>query len=275
MIPLGLKYAGGNGHDTFAIDTATTTGGTISANSGTNDVAGSWVELIASASFDATLLAISFLTSSISGDGEFINFQLGIGASGSEVAMMDWYKVSPAQDSFPEHLTIPLNIQAGDRIAIRTIGNAWDNFIIHGGALINVPATLSHNMDLSYNAAYDTGVLIDTGGVANTKSAWVEVVSSIMLDVKWLDIHTGIQTGRGASSAAYLYDIALGASGSEVVLLANRKVAAPAYNDASFPRISRVPVNIPAGSRIAVRAQSDYITATFRNLHLAINGWGD
>jgi hypothetical protein len=64
--------------------------------------------------------------------------------------------------------------------------------------------------------------------------------------------------GAGNVNCSLLFDIAIGAAGSEVIIAAD----IPARSDANFLLGSYLPINvdIPAGSRIAIRAQGSIVS---------------
>jgi hypothetical protein len=59
-------------------------------------------------------------------------------------------------------------------------------------------------------------------------------------------------------------DIGVGSAGSEQVLLGDMDLSASAGSDSIGPMAIGVPVRIPAGTRLAVRAQSNITDATDR-----------
>lgn len=106
-------------------------------------------------------------------------------------------------------------------------------------------------------ADFTSFVTATASTTAHTKGAWVEVIASTTADADCIDVAVqGI--GAGGTNTATLVDIGVGASGAEVVTVADVNVggwiATLLTGDRS--QAFRVPVYIPAGSRIAVRIQS-------------------
>lgn len=95
--------------------------------------------------------------------------------------------------------------------------------------------------------------------VAHTKGAWTELIASTTAESNFLVaiVYAIAQSGQATGT---LIDIGVGASGSEVVIAGNIAVGSSNFNDpiTQFP----LPLNIPAGSRVAVRGQSVFSSRT-------------
>lgn len=104
----------------------------------------------------------------------------------------------------------------------------------------------------------DTGT---TGGgtpltattAANTKSAWTQIVAGTGIDAHEIEF-APLTDGLGGTSCA-LMDIGVGAAGAEQVVVPNIAYSQDQWSGFSAGRI-RLPVAIPAGSRVAARLQS-------------------
>jgi len=99
-----------------------------------------------------------------------------------------------------------------------------------------------------------------TPGAVNVKGAWAELVASTSHDTH------GITFGQrvAVSTNAMLFDIGVGGSGSERVIVPN---LAAGRNDGTLEHW--LPVFIPAGSRIAIRVQNS-ITSTSSSVELGL-----
>lgn len=87
---------------------------------------------------------------------------------------------------------------------------------------------------------------------ANTKGLWVELTSASTIDASAFTV----MIPYAYEGSDYLVDIGIGAAGSEQVLVDNLAISAgsTAGNNPSFN--PRIPVPIPSGTRISVRAQA-------------------
>ena len=85
---------------------------------------------------------------------------------------------------------------------------------------------------------------------ANAKSAWSQVLASASSDISLIAFAP--QTNFGTEQAV-LFDIAVGAAGSETAIVSDVAVGGFYFN--GQPQIL-LPVRIPAGSRVSVRSQT-------------------
>jgi hypothetical protein len=92
-------------------------------------------------------------------------------------------------------------------------------------------------------------------GAANTKGNWVQLIASTAKDI------CGLLIGSKYPSVACDIDIGIGGAGSETVLVPD--ILIQASTGTPFDRSLFVPIFIPVGTRIAVRAQSTNASVTF------------
>lgn len=103
------------------------------------------------------------------------------------------------------------------------------------------------------------GTAVVSAGSANVKGSWTQLVASTAAVTNCLVIYA-----YGASSAQrYLLDIGIGGAGSETVLIPNLHAGG---NALAFPNIWRIPINVPAGTRISARIQAG--PSTSRTLYV-------
>lgn len=92
--------------------------------------------------------------------------------------------------------------------------------------------------------------LVTVGGAsANTKGVWNEIIASTVDDYSYL-----VVTGQGVVSNRVLADVAIGAIGSEIVIINNLETfrqGASRGGNISY----MLPVKVPKGSRISMRGQ--------------------
>ena len=89
-----------------------------------------------------------------------------------------------------------------------------------------------------------------TGGSAHTKSSWAEIVASTGFEANWVIVQI---IGTAAGHNGYLVDIGIGAASSETVLIANLPMVSRSYRSS---RTFAIPVNVPSGSRLSIRASA-------------------
>lgn len=96
--------------------------------------------------------------------------------------------------------------------------------------------------------------VVTSSSSANTKGSYAQLTAATAYDACYAMVTVGPPNSSGSSSAPTLVDIAVGASGSEFVIIPNfiSDYVGFDLSGSSFG----IPINIPAGTRIAARAQS-------------------
>ncbi len=119
--------------------------------------------------------------------------------------------------------------------------------------------SLFPEMANGFSAGIDTstgGTAVSGGtGASNTKGAWVQLTASTPNDATWMMVRIGSDGTVGANINNLLLDIGIGGAGSEIVIAPN--LSFNAWSGSSQGETYIFPVAIPAGTRIAARAQSD------------------
>jgi len=114
-----------------------------------------------------------------------------------------------------------------------------------------------HHFDSSGLYAYPAAVAgtskreltVTAGGSVHTKGSWVEVCSALDVNCCGVLVHSATWQER------VLWDLGIGASGNEQVILAN--AGGQANQDLYRPNIHFYPIAIPKGARVAVRSQAN------------------
>lgn len=114
----------------------------------------------------------------------------------------------------------------------------------------------------------EVGVTVDYKGAtqvtpsttANTKGSYVQLTSSLAEDCDMLGINI-FYNSTVASAVRNSYDIAIGAGGSEQIIVADLVAEAGQQFGAAVIHLL-IPVTIPAGTRIAARSQSNLANDT-------------
>lgn len=210
---------------------------------------------------------------------------LAIGAAGSEVVIAENLLVCGASSSgyrvavYAFHL--PVQIPAGVRIAARCQALGASSGALHvncsllaQGLLPSSP--LSRVTTYGADTSDSGGVSVDPGGSANTKGAWSQLAASTR-PAGLLVVAFGNQANIARSAGNFMVDIGVGAAGAEVVVIPNLALKASAsgagvtiaLEPLVFPPL---PVAVPAGARLAARAQSNNTDATDRLLDVVCYG---
>jgi hypothetical protein len=241
---------------------------------------GSWITLLASTAFDSTGVLLNIITGAVGPKDWLVD--IAVGAAGSEQVWIPNLIVSSIGTIAYWPLLMPVGVPADTRISARaqcTTANAQADILV---CLMNqsfLPsAPLSRVTAYGANTADSGGTEIDPGTTINTKGAWVELDPAIAHDMNGLVIGIGNQNVAKAGGGNFLYDIGVGAAGSEVVIFANqeaRTTTPPASGTtaAHTPMFGpTVPVSVPSGVRLAARGACSHNTATDRLMDLVVYG---
>jgi hypothetical protein len=226
----------------------------LTANSSAHTF-GAWTQVVASTAFESSALIVgtnNFNTSTVA-TGSVID--IGIGASGSEVSLM--------QIAVGSHNTyqtvIPIRIPAGTRIAarIQSVVTGGKTGQLHYGLLpvlgdfVSAPTVDVYGVDL----ATSRGV-----GITSVNT-WTEITSSTTQAYRGMCVVISASNDTQAN-ANIVFQLGVGASGSETVLGYGRvrQVATEAVltDVGQFPFLYNG--NIPAGSRIVVQLNNSSTT---------------
>lgn len=261
--------------ESIAADTANSRGTTVTASSSTN-IKGSYAQLVAATAFKAS--GILIMISDITVAQESL-MDIAIGAASSEVIIaenlaivgMPVGSISPGMQYF-----LPVEIPAGTRIAARTqstvvSANIRVVCILFGAGMAQGESLAKVDTYGAVTSGASRGTSIDPGGSAHNKGSYVQITASTNRPHKFLSIAIGNQLNSARTSCVWLIDIAIGGAGSEVVILANIPLNCSSTSDIVLPQcFNMIPVNIPAGTRIAVRAQCSDTNATDRLLDIIL-----
>jgi hypothetical protein len=277
--------------ESFGTSTATQ-GGTTVTGGATAHTKGSWVQLDASTSFDATVFALYVV---VQFQDTLYLLDVGIGAAGSEQVIVPNFLISQSVGLVSE-LLLPIGVPAGSRVAVRCqdnfgSSNLYVTGMLYSGGWGNDP-TYQTMTAYGVNTAASNGTIVDAGAVANTKGSWTQIVASTTTTMKAF-MMSAIRPAPATSITAdfsVLADVGVGASGSEQALLSNMRyfssiqtggVITP-YTAGSatlsglstlVPRIiPPVPCDISQGVRLAVRQQATTTNANDRKAAYAIYG---
>lgn len=261
---------------------ATTRGTTVQSHASTN-TKGSFVELSSSTPIDADGFYLF-----IGGGGSSVPCALvdiAIGAAAAEQVIVPNVAFGNLNNRQTYAIYFPVPIPAGTRIAARTqaatgsTNNTFSILLVKGGLL--VPGSLGRVVDYGTTLASSRGTVVDPGGSANTKGSYSELTAATTSPIKaiLLMVGNGMASGDRTADADWFLDIAIGAAASEQIVAPDIHVA---MDDGAtgVPGVPQspfwLPVEIPVGERISVRAQSDVNTDGdgVRDLYVSILGVG-
>lgn len=243
------------------------TGGTQILSPGSTFTKGVWAQLVASTGADSTWTIITL--NNFNGQGGQVAVDVGYGASGSEaVVISNLNNSSNAQQTVTYQF--PLMIPSGTRVAARCSADQTNfNSSIQMITFADTYASVGVGSAIDtygYNTSLNLGTPVDPGGSANTKGAYAQITASTTADMAGFVLALDPQNDTTGNSFGinWLIDLAVGSSGNEVVIIPNMfqvGFAQGALANILTPTFPYIPIQIPAGTRIAIRAQSQ-ITRT-------------
>lgn len=245
-----LRPFGGVNENAGAL-TASSSAALLTSHASSANTKGSYTQLIAS-----TARATEGMILQIRGfNTERFLIDIAIGAAASEIVVVPNLACAVVSNSC-NLAYIPLAIASGVRVAARVQSNALSNqiqlqlFLIHG--LPGLHRATTYGAD----TANSRGTLATASASLNTKGNYAELTASTTNPIKILYVCSSPGT---TTAGSVLCDIAVGAAGSERVIISNlyiRHATANRTNDIGGA-VGPFPVDIPAGTRLSACIQSN------------------
>lgn len=251
--------------------TATSLGTTLT--SGTTNTKGSYTQLVASTTRDTDYILLS--ASNSPSNGFRLSIDLAVGGAGSEQIILPDFVVSSGINSVNQ-VAIPISIPAGTRLSARCQSSAATdqvsvNVVLCAGSMDFQPYDMVDTY--GFTSGSTTGVTVDPGGTINTKGSYTQIVASTTRDHMGLFFIVDAGTRTVGVGQNWLIDVAVGAAASEQVLIPNIMMAETGSAMVDTPSVwGPYPVQVPAGTRLSVRAQCTENTAASRVFHLTTYG---
>ncbi len=262
---------------------AATTLGTQVTGSGTANTKGSWTQILPALTFDAFYIYITALNTVASATDTSLLLDVGIDPAGGTsyivVVPNILFGFSFDVDQMRQDFAIPVYMPTGSTVAARiqsviTSETTDVAFQVVGGIPSDNPfPPVGLIVDYGTNTS-DSGGVAGSNADANTKSAWVEITPATTHP------HRGIGFAKqgntdAMSSSNWFADIGIGSAGSEVVLIGDLywKTTTSEKVGGSFPPGGLVAAQVPEGSRLAVRTQTED-TNVNSAIDVALYGWG-
>jgi hypothetical protein len=233
--------------------------GTSIPPSATANTKGSWTQLIASTSYDCNVALLRIYPNPEDTPPDTLMLDIGIGASGSEVAILpNLFSKSAQYAGGIIQMLLPLSIPAGTRIAARSQASAASsvsNFVVSlelfSGEYNSTEGITAFDDIIGLSGSPPNSVAV-TPTPANTKTAWTQLQASTTRDYAGLLVLVDNQGVPDTTNyPGFATDIGIGASGSEVAIITN---ISGLFSDKTPCAAVYVPVNVPAGSRLSTRS---------------------
>jgi len=250
----GVSAGVGTGSMGIALGT-----GTITANTKTG-----FQTIISSTTYDAVAAFIA-IEASCSSITTFLA-DLAIGAAASEQVVVSNLEAQVGVTS-PNiaYYFVPLCIPAGTRVSGRfqsanggTFGSGIScnmNLILFDGAYTQMEGYAGVD---SVNASTSTsqGTAVTPSATANTYGSYTQLIASTARDYVGLMYSGDVHTTTFGSNLLYTFEIAIGGSGSEQIIIGSSWFYATSGGNACQDVIGWfIPVTIPSGTRIAAHCK--------------------
>lgn len=222
--------------------------------------AGAWSELAASADADWAIGHIVVTNDGNTWSNASFAVEIGIGTAGNEVVVAEFFIYGPnsGNPSLRYQPTVPLNvIPSGSRVAAR-LRNANTTYTVALAVYKNLTSTVPQSdKTFTYYPNQAVGVPITTSTTAWANSLYGVITSGLADDTVILGAVVTDQT----ASIDWELDIALGASGSEVVKTQIR--GSNRSNITGDPKYYMLPagLSVPANTRVATRIRRGTTTS--------------
>jgi len=230
------------------------TGGFSTTAGATAHTKGSWVQLTASLSSQASLIGVMVSGVYTAATDTSTLVDIGIGASGSETVIVPNLAVG-GYGGAPPLIWVPVRIPSGSRIAARC------QSIVAGKTSVSVRIWAFTNAEPSRvpTAVEAIGSNTSTSaGVAMSGSSgtWVEITSATASDYQALTVVPSCSATAG-NNGPWRLSLGVGAAGSEVELSSSfvEQTGNPLIQQTGSFTIGNMlsGISIPAGSRLAVK----------------------
>lgn len=246
-----------------AVTSADAVGGTVVAPSATAHTKGAYAQLIAATAraYDGFFLHANWESNGGTVYPELL-FDLAIGPAASEQVILPNIPVSESLFYFQsQSLFLPLYLPRGVRVAARAqqLGTTGHTEL---GVWLSGIASHPRNPP-GYQRATHEGVSTATTRLTSitpsygAESAWVQVTaaSTHRCVQLYLLLQAGVGATAGKGASRLHLDIGIGAAAAEQVLVENIAVFGSGTGVLTQQWYGPFPVDIPAGTRLAVRAQ--------------------
>ena len=273
--PLGL---GQQKHSLEGEVSAGTTGTLINSASGSANTKGSWTELSASLPFNANGFWLDMPDLSAAAFRSFL-LDIGIGAAASEVVVVPNILLNPkATPWVTGPLWFPIRLPVGARLAARI---QCDSATQSGARILVRPASQSwvtpesfgRATDYGVNTSTSLGVTVDPGGSVDTYGSWTELIASTTYRIRALSVFLSSLSNGTMTNALWRFDIGVGAAASEVVFLEGIQLVGNTAEVLCPQWVGPFGLDLPAGSRLAMRARCSINDATDRLIAAGLVGF--
>ncbi|HSF94781.1 MAG TPA: hypothetical protein VLA52_07120 [Thermohalobaculum sp.] len=259
------------------VDGANSRGVAITPSS-TANTKGSWADIVAATARASDVLELELLSTAWQSDS-LVDIATKDGASAEEIIINN-LKVDRYQGQMLYRYRFPIRVRQGVALRARcqySTGGATPNHYV--AAKLGAGGPGAHHAGgfevvdtYGANTADSGGTAIDPGGTANTKGSWVQLSGALPRPINHLVLSVGNGAVGRVNPVHWLLDIGVGAAASEVLVIPNIFLTSSHLEDLPIGSGLAFDCYIPAGSRLAARAQCSSTDANDRLFDLIAYG---
>lgn len=231
-----------------------TYGGTTVTASATINTKGAYTQLTAATSGDTAFMVVKLATTDVATATTGFLVDIAVGASGSEVVIAANLLVA-ADGTYIQsngNWLLPLAIPSGTRIAARCQCNAASgpiqvSLILYDGGFD--AQTFAGVAAIGAVTTTSLGTVVALGN--GVKGVYAQLIAATLNDYEGLAVSV---EGDGASVVGIDIDVAIGASGSEVIVIPDLVFLGGTAYQQVFGAFLHI--NVPVGTRVAVRGSA-------------------
>jgi hypothetical protein len=240
------------------------------ARTGGANVKGAYAQLIAATGFAYTAITLQMYAGG--GGGSCYLVDLAIGAAGQEQMIVPNILLDSMRtiNMGAISITLPIAIPAGARVAARLqeVGGSGTRsvqmaLVGRAGGSNTPQPTAGDAVTYGANMATSNGTLVDQGAVANTFGAFVELTSGTTRDHSFMAIVLGTNQQTNNGSGELNLQLAIGPAGAEVPIAEFRTVGTALGTRLVIMNFD-IAAQVPAGTRLSMRAKSTAVTSVDR-----------
>lgn len=235
---------------------------TVTASRGAANAKGAYAQLLAATTFQYSALTINLV--GIGGGGQCYLVDIAMGAGGAEQVVVPNILFDTARGIYQNaiSITLPICLPTGARLSARVqeVGGAGTRDVQVGavgraGGFNRASASCGAVNCYGANVSTTNGVLVDSGATLNTFGAWTEITSATARDHAGLVAVLGTNQQTGALiDSHYHFQVAVGASGSEVALVEFISGMSSGINRLAVSSFE-IGASVPSGTRLAMRSK--------------------
>lgn len=237
--------------------------GNTVAKTGSQNVKGAWTQITASAGVSIEQCHISL--SNGGGARQRFLVDVAVGAAGAETALlsnMAWDCESGVLNR-RFSLNAPIRLKEGERVSFRAQSDMTATTCATIGiSLRSTPFFNLPSMDDWDTYGADTATSL--GVVVTQANTWSEIAASTRRDARWLMIYLSGNSHTVNRNYETSVTFGIGASGSEIPMFffTAYTIGNGLPNSGFNPKCVSIPCNIPAGTRIAMKVDTQAISGT-------------